>query len=119
MEKPMRILVADDEPTARMLMSAALKKAGYEVHAARHGVGDLRTGASWRDAGMLRWLDAMGFEPRLSPRCDHKLIGGEVLTVEPGVYYPEWGGIRLEDMVFVTSDGCKCLTGIETFLEIE
>ncbi len=30
--------------------------------AARHGVGDLRTGASWRDAGMLRWLDAMGFE---------------------------------------------------------
>jgi Xaa-Pro aminopeptidase len=58
-------------------------------------------------------------EPRLSPRCDHKLIGGEVLTVEPGVYYPEWGGIRLEDMVFVTSDGCKCLTGIETFLEIE
>ena len=30
--------------------------------AGRHGVGDLRTAATWRDAGMLRWMDAMGFE---------------------------------------------------------
>lgn len=42
MEKPTRILVADDEPTARMLMSAALKKAGYEVHVAVDGEDALR-----------------------------------------------------------------------------
>ena len=42
MEKPMRILVADDEPTARMLMSAALKKAGHEVDVAVDGEDALR-----------------------------------------------------------------------------
>ena len=57
--------------------------------------------------------------PRLSRRVEHKLQSGEVVTVEPGVYYPEWGGIRLEDLVVVRDDACECLTGIETFLEIE
>ncbi|MFN3544706.1 MAG: EAL domain-containing protein [Thiobacillus sp.] len=42
MEKLTRILVADDEPTARMLMSAALKKAGYEVCLAEDGAEALR-----------------------------------------------------------------------------
>ncbi len=40
--------------------------------------------------------------PRLSPRGARPLQGGEVVTVEPGLYYPEWGGIRLEDMVYVS-----------------
>ena len=42
MAKPMHILVADDEPTARMLMSAALKKAGHEVSVAVSGEDALR-----------------------------------------------------------------------------
>ena len=56
--------------------------------------------------------------PRLSPRNSEALKGGEIVTVEPGLYYPEWGGIRLEDMAFVTADGCRVLTGIETPFEI-
>ena len=56
--------------------------------------------------------------PRLGPKNHTPLNGGEVLTVEPGVYYPEWGGMRLEDMVVVTAGGCECLTEIETVLEI-
>jgi len=56
--------------------------------------------------------------PRLGPKNHTPLNGGEVLTVEPGVYYPEWGGMRLEDMVVVTADGCECLTEFETVLEI-
>jgi len=57
--------------------------------------------------------------PRLSLRNRSPLRGGEVITVEPGLYYPEWGGIRLEDMVYVEPDGgCRCLTRIEDFLEI-
>ncbi|MDD5697509.1 MAG: M24 family metallopeptidase [Victivallaceae bacterium] len=55
-------------------------------------------------------LDSVGAEP---------LQGGEVLTVEPGLYYPEWGGVRLEDVVTVTPDGCRCLTEMENVLEIE
>lgn len=56
--------------------------------------------------------------PRLGPKNHTPLSSGEVLTVEPGVYYPEWGGMRLEDMVVVTADGCECLTEFETVLEI-
>ena len=57
--------------------------------------------------------------PRLSLRNRTPLSGGEIITVEPGLYYPEWGGIRLEDMVFVEPDGgCRCLTRCADFLEI-
>lgn len=57
--------------------------------------------------------------PRLSRNVEHRLQAGEVVTVEPGVYYPEWGGIRLEDLVVVRENSCECLTKIDTFLEIE
>ena len=57
--------------------------------------------------------------PRLSPRVQTPLKGGEVVTVEPGLYYPEWGGIRLEDLVYLQSDGkTVCLTEAPDFLEI-
>ena len=57
--------------------------------------------------------------PRLSRNVKHLLQPGEVVTVEPGVYYPEWGGIRLEDLVVVREDSCECITEIATFLEID
>lgn len=57
--------------------------------------------------------------PRLSPRARTALKGGEVVTVEPGLYYPEWGGIRLEDLVYLDKNGqCVCLTQAPDFLEI-
>lgn len=57
--------------------------------------------------------------PRLSPRSKDVLTGGEIFTVEPGVYYPEWGGIRLEDLIYLAPDGkVHCLTRAPDFLEI-
>ena len=57
--------------------------------------------------------------PRLSPRNSQPLRGGEVITIEPGLYYPEWGGIRLEDMAYIAPSGkVETLTEIETFLEL-
>ena len=43
---------------------------------------------------------------------------GKVVSVEPGLYYSDWGGIRLEDLVAVTRDGCRCLNTMEMELEI-
>lgn len=49
-------------------------------------------------------------EPRLSRLCEEELLEGMIETVEPGIYIPGFGGVRIEDMVAVTSNGCKNLT---------
>jgi len=48
--------------------------------------------------------------PRLSIHSKNKLQYCNVLTVEPGVYIPGWGGVRLEDVVVVEKEGCRVLT---------
>lgn len=49
-------------------------------------------------------------EPFMSPRCEKVLQVGTVVTVEPGIYIPDWGGIRIEDTVLVKEDGVDILT---------
>lgn len=48
--------------------------------------------------------------PRLSVRGEVELQPDMVCSVEPGVYIPGWGGIRIEDLVVVTPDGCRVLS---------
>ncbi len=48
--------------------------------------------------------------PTVSSRGEAFAEAGMVFTVEPGVYIPELGGVRIEDMVAVTADGCRLLT---------
>lgn len=50
-------------------------------------------------------------EPRLSPASSQTvLMENMAVTVEPGIYLPDWGGIRIEDTVLVSADGCNILT---------
>jgi Xaa-Pro aminopeptidase len=69
-------------------------KVGF-IHSTGHGVGlDVHELPGVGESGVL-------------------LETGNVITIEPGLYYPETGGIRLEDMVLVTENGCENLTGLE------
>ena len=47
--------------------------------------------------------------PSLSPSGQGELAPGMIVTVEPGLYYPEWGGVRWEFMILVTEEGCEVL----------
>ncbi|ATX81558.1 Xaa-Pro aminopeptidase [Mariprofundus ferrinatatus] len=56
--------------------------------------------------------------PRISVKSDI-LKAGQVVTVEPGLYYPGLGGVRIEDMVVVRGGGCDNLTNHKRRLEID
>ena len=50
--------------------------------------------------------------PRLSLRSEDTLAPGEVVTIEPGIYLPGELGVRIEDLVVVTDDGYRNLSGL-------
>jgi Xaa-Pro aminopeptidase len=56
--------------------------------------------------------------PRIS-RTGSLLQEGHVVTVEPGLYYPGLGAVRIEDMVLVTKDGCRNLTNFPKVFELD
>ncbi len=56
--------------------------------------------------------------PGLGPRGKKKLRAGMIVTVEPGIYLPEWGGIRLENMVVVRDSGHEVLNEDTTGLDL-
>lgn len=57
-------------------------------------------------------------KPVVSPRGEGVAEEGMVFTIEPGIYIPEWGGVRIEDTVVVTGDGYRLLTRVPKELVI-
>jgi Xaa-Pro aminopeptidase len=61
----------------------------------------------------------LGLEIHEHPRLQKVILKDrQVLTVEPGLYYPGLGGVRLEDVVLVTKAGCRILSRFRKQLEI-
>jgi Xaa-Pro aminopeptidase len=56
--------------------------------------------------------------PRMGATSKGALKAGQVVTVEPGLYYPEIGGVRIEDVAHVTQRGSRNLTQFEKVLEL-
>jgi Xaa-Pro aminopeptidase len=56
-------------------------------------------------------------DPRVSPRSEDVLESGEVVTIEPGIYLPGELGVRIEDLVVVTDEGHRNLSGLPKELQ--
>lgn len=114
--------VAFGEPDPRVRevyeVVAAAQRAG--IDAVRAGASTVRVDAAARDvvrgAGYAEAFPhglghGVGLEIHETPFMrwdgDDELVEGAVVTVEPGVYIPGLGGVRIEDMVEVTADGCR------------
>jgi Xaa-Pro aminopeptidase len=100
---------------------AASQRAGVDaVRAGAEGKGvdevcrQVIAEAGWADAFLHSTGHGVGLEiheePRVSSASTDTLVAGHVVTVEPGVYLPEHGGVRIEDTMVVTDEGCRVLT---------
>jgi len=114
------------------------QRAMYELtrEAQSRAIGLMKAGMTGREADDLarRVIESRGFGdafghslghglglevhegPRVSRANEEPLPLGSVVTVEPGVYFPGWGGVRIEDDVHLTVDGVELLSDGRTEL---
>jgi Xaa-Pro aminopeptidase len=118
--------------TVQQGQAAAFRKmrAGIPTSAVHQEVNELFEGAGYKTAkrnGRMQGFfhgtgHGLGLEihepPRTGPTSVGTLKPGQVVTVEPGLYYPDLGGVRLEDVALVTKGAPRNLTRFEKALEI-
>lgn len=116
-------MVGEPSPTQQRMYDVVLAAQAAGVAAVRAGVEAKEVDRTCRDLiAEAGWGDAFGHgtghgvglviheDPRVSKASTAMLATGHVVTVEPGVYLPDHGGVRIEDTVVVTDEGCSALT---------
>lgn len=110
---------------------------GVVLEAQHRAIAAIRPGVTAKevDAVARGYIDSAGFgkcfnhglghgfgldiheSPRMHGTNNQPLQAGMVVTVEPGVYLPGWGGVRIEDDVLVVPGGCEVLTSLPKDIE--
>jgi len=84
---------------------------GRDVDALARRILDEKSLGQYFGHGLGHGLGALVHDTgRLSPVSDQLIEAGQIWTIEPGVYIPDFGGARIEDDIAITDSGCEVLT---------
>ena len=96
------------------LACCGFAKAGYKGCEVDKVARDIIYGAGYEGCFGHGLGHAVGIEihenPRYSPTCSDIIQSGMVMTIEPGIYLPGKLGVRIEDVLYLTPEGCQNLT---------
>jgi Xaa-Pro aminopeptidase len=124
-DETVTFMIGEDNKRAREVYEVVLGAERAAIEAARAGVSVIDVDKAARD-----YIEERGYgqyfthgtghgvglnvhePPRISYIGEGKLEPGMVITIEPGVYIPGWGGVRIEDMVYIDENGPEILTTI-------
>ena len=96
------------------IAGVAGRKSGREVHELAHTVIAEAGYGDYFDHGVGHGVGMDIHEgPRLARTSTDTLEVGMIHSIEPGIYLPDWGGVRVEDLVLVSDDGAEVLTAAE------